>query len=64
METALTNKYLAEHPDKKEELIRLIPAQRFGQLQEVVDPVLFLASDRAGFINGQVLYIDGGRTVV
>jgi gluconate 5-dehydrogenase len=64
METALTNEYLAEHPDKKEELIRLIPAQRFGQLQEVVDPVLFLASDRAGFINGQVLYIDGGRTVV
>lgn len=64
METALTNAYLAEHPDKKEELLRLIPAQRFGQLQEVVDPVLFLASDRAGFINGQVLYIDGGRTVV
>lgn len=64
METALTNEYLAEHPDKKEELIRLIPAQRFGRLQEVVDPVLFLASDRAGFINGQVLYIDGGRTVV
>jgi len=64
METALTNEYLAKHPDKKEELIRLIPAQRFGQLREVVDPVLFLASDRAGFINGQVLYIDGGRTVV
>lgn len=64
METALTNEYLAAHPDKKAELLRLIPAQRFGQLQEVVDPVLFLASDRAGFINGQVLYIDGGRTVV
>jgi NAD(P)-dependent dehydrogenase (short-subunit alcohol dehydrogenase family) len=64
MDTALTEKYLAEHPDKREELVRLIPAQRFGQLQEVVDPVLFLASERAGFINGQVLYIDGGRTVV
>ena len=64
MDTALTKKYLAEHPDKREELIRLVPAQRFGQLQEVVDPVLFLASERAGFINGQVLYIDGGRTVV
>ncbi|HEX4719556.1 MAG TPA: SDR family NAD(P)-dependent oxidoreductase [Thermoleophilaceae bacterium] len=64
METALTNEYLAQHPEKKEELVRLIPAQRFGRLQEVVDPVLFLASDRAGFINGQVLYIDGGRTVV
>lgn len=64
METALTEEYLAKHPDRKEELVRLIPARRFGRLQEVVDPVLFLASDRAGFINGQVLYIDGGRTVV
>ena len=64
METALTNEYLERHPDKKDELIALIPAQRFGKLEEVVDPVLFLASDRAGFINGQVLYIDGGRTVV
>jgi gluconate 5-dehydrogenase len=64
METALTEEYLAQHPDKREELVRLIPAQRFGRLQEVVDPVLFLASDRAGLINGQVLYIDGGRTVV
>jgi gluconate 5-dehydrogenase len=64
METALTNRYLAENPDKRDELIRLIPAERFGRLQEVVDPVLFLASERAAFINGQVLYIDGGRTVV
>jgi gluconate 5-dehydrogenase len=64
MQTALTERYLADNPDKKDELVRLIPAQRFGMLQEVVDPVLFLASDRASFINGQILYIDGGRTVV
>jgi gluconate 5-dehydrogenase len=64
MQTSLTERYLAEHPDKRDELVRLIPAQRFGTLQEVVDPVLFLASDRASFINGQILYIDGGRTVV
>src|SRR4051812_11954862 len=36
METALTDQYLAEHPDKKEELLSLIPAQRFGQVEEVV----------------------------
>lgn len=64
MDTALTQAYLDAHPEKREALIQLIPARRFGQLQEVVGPVLFLASRQASFVTGQVLYIDGGRTVV
>lgn len=64
MDTELTQGYLTEHPDKREALLELIPAGRFGTLQEVVDPVLFLCSPRASFITGQVLYIDGGRTIV
>jgi NAD(P)-dependent dehydrogenase (short-subunit alcohol dehydrogenase family) len=64
METELTRTYLAEQPDKRDALVRLIPAGRFGTLDEVVGPVLFLSSRHAAFINGQVLYIDGGRTVV
>ncbi len=64
MDTTLTRQYLTEHPDKREALVALIPAGRFGHLQEVVDPVLFLSSPRASFITGQVLYIDGGRTIV
>lgn len=64
MDTDLTRRYLTDHPDKRQALIDLIPAGRFGTLQEVVDPVLFLSSPRASFITGQVLYIDGGRTIV
>jgi gluconate 5-dehydrogenase len=64
MDTELTRVYLTEHPEKREALVELIPAKRFGRLEEVVGPVLFLASRQAGFINGQILYIDGGRTVV
>jgi gluconate 5-dehydrogenase len=64
MDTELTRRYLNENPDKRQALMELIPAGRFGSLQEVVDPVLFLCSPRAGFITGQVLYIDGGRTIV
>ena len=64
MDTTLTRDYLAANPDKRAALVELIPAGRFGHLQEVVDPVLFLCSPRASFITGQVLYIDGGRTIV
>jgi gluconate 5-dehydrogenase len=64
MDTALTSDYLATNPAKRDVLVGLIPAGRFGRLEEVVGPVLFLASRHAGFITGQVLYIDGGRTIV
>ena len=64
METNLTTAYLDAHPEERARLLTLIPAGRFGQLYEVVGPVLFLASRQASFVNGQVIYIDGGRTVV
>lgn len=64
METNLTTAYLDAHPEERARLLSLIPAGRFGQLHEVVGPVLFLASEQASFVNGQVIYIDGGRTVV
>jgi NAD(P)-dependent dehydrogenase (short-subunit alcohol dehydrogenase family) len=64
METALTRDYLAEHPGAREALVELIPAGRFGMLDEVVGPVLFLCSRHAGFVTGHVLYVDGGRSLL
>jgi gluconate 5-dehydrogenase len=64
METHLTTTYLDDHPAERERLVSLIPAGRFGRLEEVVGPVLFLASRQASFVTGHILYIDGGRTVV
>ncbi len=37
------------------------PMGRLGAIDEVVGPILFLLSDAAGYINGQVLHINGGR---
>ena len=62
-ETELTRGYLAQ-PGRREEMTRLVPAGRLGVPEDAVGAVLFLLSARAAFITGQVLYIDGGRTLV
>lgn len=62
-ETELTREYLAR-PGMREEMLSLVPAGRLGTPQDVVGAVLFLASARASFVTGQVLYVDGGRTLV
>lgn len=42
------------------DLKKMIPMQRFGEVQEVADLVGFLASKNAGYITGQVVSINGG----
>ena len=51
-------------PDKiRDKAIRATPLRRTGQPEEVARAALFLASEESSFITGQVLAIDGGRTV-
>ena len=38
------------------------PARRWGEAEELVGACVFLASDAASFVNGHVLYVDGGLT--
>ena len=44
------------------EMLKLIPARRFGLAEEVAAAVAFLASPAAGYINGTSVPVDGGRT--
>jgi gluconate 5-dehydrogenase len=63
IETPLTEEHLAKQ-GVREGLTALVPAGHLGSPREVADAVTFLACDRARFITGHVLYVDGGRTLV
>lgn len=41
-------------------IIAKTPAARWGRTEVLMGPALFLASDASNFVNGQVLYVDGG----
>jgi NAD(P)-dependent dehydrogenase (short-subunit alcohol dehydrogenase family) len=49
-----------EHSEGKRQLFALTPLKREGTLHEIADAVEFLASDRASFITGTDLLVDGG----
>lgn len=44
----------------KKEIIKSIPVKRLGRPEEVADFCVFLATDKAGYITGEVVKIDGG----
>jgi 3-oxoacyl-[acyl-carrier protein] reductase len=46
----------------KEKYLNLIPAKRFGNVEDIADTIAFLLSDKASYINGTNIHIDGGLT--
>jgi 3-oxoacyl-[acyl-carrier protein] reductase len=44
----------------REEFVKKIPLGAFGEIPDVVFPVIFLCSSEAGYITGQVLHVNGG----
>ena len=61
--TALTQSSF-DDPDIRKDLLARIPMGRVGMPEDVTGAAVFLASDAAGLITGQTLYVDGGWTAI
>jgi 2-deoxy-D-gluconate 3-dehydrogenase len=52
-----------ENPATTEMVERVVPMGRWGEIDDVVELALFLASDASAFINGALIPLDGGETL-
>jgi len=55
--------YLKEHPEALEAHLKLTPKGRVATPEDYVGAAIFLASDEADYVTGQILYVDGGVTL-
>ena len=60
IETPMTS-YTREAPDRLDKFMLRTPMGRVGQPEELVGPVVFLASEEAGACTSQQYIVDGGR---
>lgn len=62
IETDINKDDLADQ-EKRDYMIKRIPMRRLGEPDDLVGPVVFLASDMARYVTGASLLVDGGMFV-
>ncbi len=59
----LTNLFKPEYfGDKAEKLKQTIPMKRYGTADEIAEAIIWLSTDKASFVTGHIMSIDGGQT--
>jgi gluconate 5-dehydrogenase len=56
------NQALVDNPEFSAWLVGRTPSRRWGDVDDLVGAAVFLASDASRFVNGHILYVDGGVT--
>jgi NAD(P)-dependent dehydrogenase (short-subunit alcohol dehydrogenase family) len=54
------NRALIEDTDRGREFILRTPLKRFGEVEELAGAAVYLASEAASFVNGEIIVVDGG----
>ncbi|MDP6388446.1 MAG: glucose 1-dehydrogenase [Alphaproteobacteria bacterium] len=62
VDTPLTQ--AAHTEETRRAYLDLIPLKRYGEIEEMADAAAYLAGEQAGYVNGHILYVDGGYTAV
>ena len=62
-DTPLLPTFLGPAPGMREKFIATVPLGRLATAQDIADAALFLASDEAKFLTGNIMEVDGGRCV-
>jgi NAD(P)-dependent dehydrogenase (short-subunit alcohol dehydrogenase family) len=63
VETELLDRF-AGSADRKASLIQGVPLKRLGRPEDIAESIVFLASDKAAFLTGEIVHINGGKTAV
>jgi NAD(P)-dependent dehydrogenase (short-subunit alcohol dehydrogenase family) len=61
VDTGMLTRFTAT-PERKTALIASVPMKRIGQPEEIAQTIVFLASDKAQYLTGQIVGVNGGRT--
>jgi NAD(P)-dependent dehydrogenase (short-subunit alcohol dehydrogenase family) len=60
-ETGMLNRFTGT-AERKAALASGVPLGRIGEPEEIARAIVFLASDKASFVTGQIVTVDGGKT--
>jgi NAD(P)-dependent dehydrogenase (short-subunit alcohol dehydrogenase family) len=61
VDTELLNRFTGT-ADRKAAFLTTIPLKRAGKPEEIADAIMFVSSQRANFITGQIIRVNGGKT--
>lgn len=62
IQTEMLDRFVGGNEDAKSGFLASLPARRAGQPEEIAQTIVFLASDKARYLTGQSLAVDGGYT--